>query len=108
MSQSWNVIWRCTSSFTSTLTLQIDDRQGNSLRETEPCDGNASNEPIHEPGTFYLAVTTEGAWMLQIQESPVEYEVITNWGYHPGLCACMARRGQMTEKGLNPPQATLL
>lgn len=87
MSQQWSVSWRCTSS-SSVLTLQIDDRQGHSLRETAPCDGSASSEPIHGPGVFYLAVTTEGEWMLQIQESPVEYNVMVPWSSCTGHGDC--------------------
>lgn len=92
LQQQWNMTWRCTSS-TTILTIQIDTYQGNSLQETAPCDGNAHSEPIHESGTFYLAATTEGEWMLQIQESPVEYKVVTPW-------SCCTRHGvHMAEIG---------
>lgn len=94
MTQQWSATWKCTSSF-SPWILQIDDRQGHALQETVPCDGNERRGRIHEPGMFYLAVTTEGEWMLQIEESPLEYEVGIPWGCDTGYVVCIARTGRV-------------
>lgn len=87
LSQQWTVTWRCTSS-SAPWALQIDDHQGHTRREVVPCDGNERRVPFQELGSFYLAVTTDGEWMLQLEESPVEYEVVrpnggtNNASYH--------------------------
>ncbi|WP_201374007.1 hypothetical protein [Ktedonobacter robiniae] len=79
--QQWTVTWRCTfSSLTLQIDGSIDGRQGHALRETVPCDGNERRVPFQEPGSFYLAVMTEGEWMLQMQESPIEYEAVRPYG----------------------------
>ena len=62
---AWSLQWQCTAASPSTLILQIDSDHGHLLRAIACNSGPQTLSPL-STGTFYLAVSGSGDWIVQI------------------------------------------